>query len=245
MNFGLILAGGVGQRMRNSGKPKQFLEIYGKPILIYTLEKFEACKDIDMIVLVSNPAWIEYTQELIKRYGLKKVTAVTGGGKDRQGSVENGLRAIESAGGKNDDIVVIHDGVRPLIETSIISENIRVAQRYGSAMTVRQVVESVVVTSSDTAGFDSFKKRNDTYTLTAPQTFTIRNMHESYQKIRERAQDSEPIPLLDTALVWTFLGNNVHLVKENNHNIKITTPEDYYMLRAILEMKENQSVFGI
>ena len=99
MNYGLILAGGVGQRMRSSGMPKQFLEVFGKPIIIYTLEKFEWCKDIDEIIIVCNAAWIDYLNNLIKRYDMKKVKAIISGGKDRQDSVLNGIKYIQ----KNDN----------------------------------------------------------------------------------------------------------------------------------------------
>ena len=81
MNYGLILAGGVGQRMRRTGMPKQFLEAFGKPIIIYTLQKFEQCEDIEQVIIVCNPSWIEYMEMLIQRYGLKKIKEVITGGK--------------------------------------------------------------------------------------------------------------------------------------------------------------------
>lgn len=242
MNYGLILAGGVGQRMRSSGMPKQFLEVFGKPIIIYTLEKFEWCKDIDEIIIVCNAAWIDYLNNLIKRYDMKKVKAIISGGKDRQDSVLNGIKYIQNCGAINTDVIVIHDGVRPLVQENILSENIRVATKYGSAMTVRPVIESVVITSTDNAKFNDFKKRDDTYSLTAPQSFKLKILVDAYDEIKEKFT---PMPLLDSALVFTYLGNNIHIIKENNQNIKITTPEDYYILKAMLELQENKCVFGI
>jgi len=242
VNYALILAGGVGQRMRNSGMPKQFLEIFGKPIIIYTLEKFEKCNDIDKIVIACNSSWINHLNTLLTRFALNKVSAVVPGGKDRQSSIENGITAIQRQGAVNHDIIVIHDGVRPLIQNSIISENIRIAKKYGSAMTVRPVIESVVITNKESAQFNDFKKRDDTYSLTAPQTFRMDLLISTYGKTGEVDQ---PIPLLDTALAYTFLGNDIRLVKENNTNIKITTPEDYYILKAILELEESKYVFGL
>lgn len=243
MNYALILAGGVGQRMRNSGMPKQFLEVYGKPIIIYTLQKFERCDDVDEVVISCNAVWMDHMKDLVKRYGIKKVkNNIIAGGKDRQDSVLNGIKQIVKIGGKDDDIVIIHDGVRPLIETAIISENVRVAKKYGSAMTVRPVIESVVITNDNTAKFQDFMKRDDTYSLTAPQTFKLKSIIDTY---RDTKNVDQPIPLLDTALAYTFLGNDVHLVKESNHNLKITTPEDYYILKAMLELEENKFVFGL
>ena len=241
MNFGLILAGGVGQRMRRTGMPKQFLEVFGKPIIIYTLQKFEYCEDIDTVVIVCHPSYKEYMESLLQRYGIKKVSAIISGGKDRQDSVLNGLKYIQ-ANGVADDVVVIHDGVRPLIQENILSENVRVAKKYGNAMTVRPVIESVVITSSDEAGFDDFKKRDDTYSLTAPQSFQLKVLTQAYKDIEGK---ETPMPLLDAALVFTYLGSKVHIIKENNNNIKVTTPEDYYILKAMLELEENKYVFGI
>ncbi len=153
MNYGLILAGGVGQRMRRTGMPKQFLEVFGKPIIIYTLQKFEYCEDIDEVIIVCHSSWKEYMELMVQRYALKKIKAVISGGKDRQDSVLNGIKYIQSKGALSDDIIVIHDGVRPLIQESILSENVRVAKKYGSAMTVRPVIESVVITGNDEAEF--------------------------------------------------------------------------------------------
>ncbi len=242
MNYAIILAGGVGQRMRNSGMPKQFLEVFRKPIIIYTLERFEDCLDIDKIVIVCNSSWIDYMQNLLKKFSIQKVAGVVAGGKDRQGSVENGIAFIEKEGASDNDIVVIHDGVRPLIQKNIISENVRVAKKYGSAMTVRPVIESVVITNEDSAKFDDFKKRSDTYSLTAPQTFKLGILKQAY---KDTENVNEPIPLLDAALAHTYLGNDIHIIKENNQNIKITTPEDYYILKAMLELEESRFVFGL
>lgn len=242
MNYAIILAGGVGQRMRSSGMPKQFLEVFRKPIIVYTLERFEDCQDIDEVVIACNASWLEYMQNLVKKFNLQKVKAIVVGGKDRQKSIENGLAYIENNGASSDDIIVIHDGVRPLVQTGIISENVRVAKKFGSAMTVRPVIESVVITGDDKAKFDDFKKRDDTYSLTAPQTFKLALLKKAYKDTEEIDQ---PIPLLDAALAHTYLGNDIHIVKETNQNIKITTPEDYYILKAMLELEESKFVFGL
>ena len=242
MNYGLILAGGVGQRMRRTGMPKQFLEVFGKPIIIYTLQKFEYCENIDAVVIVCHSSWKDYMESMLQRYGIKKVKAVVSGGKDRQESVLNGLKYIQANGALDEDVIVIHDGVRPLIQENILSENIRVAMTYGNAMTVRPVIESVVITDKDEVGFEDFKKRDDTYSLTAPQSFKLGVLTQAYKDIEGK---DTPIPLLDSALVFTYLGNKIHIIKENNNNIKVTTPEDYYILKAMLELEENRYVFGI
>lgn len=243
MNYAIILAAGVGQRMRNGGLPKQFLKLMGKPIVIYTLEKFEQCEEIDQVIVVCHGSYIEQMNSLLNLYHIQKVTKVIVGGSDRQCSLKHGLDVIWKMGAKPEDTVVIHDGVRPLVSTTVISENIRIAKQYGCAVTVHPVTESVVITDAEEASMDDFKKRADTYSMTAPQSFRLEEILEAYEKI-ERL-DENGIPLLDAAMVYAKAGGKVHLVKEQGANIKITTPEDYYFLKAILELEENKFIFGL
>lgn len=243
MNIAIVLAAGVGQRMRNGGLPKQFLKLMGKPIIIYTLEKFEICKEIDKIVIVCHGSYIEYMKEILNLYQLKKIDRIIVGGSTRQSSLKRGLNSIVENTVDKKDIVLIHDGVRPLVSLSIIQENIRVAKQYGCAVTVHPVTESVVITESAEVEMADFKKRAETYSLTAPQTFQIGRLIDAYEEI-DRLEEIE-MPLLDAAMVYAYAGNKIYLVKEQEQNIKITTPEDFYMLKAILELEENKYVFGL
>lgn len=243
MNYVIILAAGVGQRMRNGGLPKQFLKLMGKPIVVYTLEKFEECEEIDQIIVVCHGSYLEYMQGLIRQYQIKKAAQVIIGGSDRQKSLLRGLDAIIAGGGNQEDIVLIHDGVRPLVSLSTIHENIRIAKQWGCAMTVHPVMETVVVTETDEVGITDFKKRANTYSATAPQTFQLGKIMEAYQRID--SMKGQDIPLLDAAMVYAQTGREIHLVKEQDVNIKITTPEDYYFLKALLELEENKFVFGL
>lgn len=229
--------------MRNGGLPKQFLKIMGKPIVIYTIEKFEQSEEIDKIILVCHGSYIEYTQNLLNMYQTKKTDTIIVGGADRQNSICKGLEAIEVRGGQTDDIVLIHDGVRPLVSQTTISENIRIAKQYGSAVTVHPVTETMIITDSEEAMMSDFKKRADTFSMTAPQTFKFGDIKQAYSLMDE--SDEEDVPLLDAAMVYAKTGKDVHLVKELGTNIKITTPEDYYYLRAILELEENKYIFGL
>lgn len=243
MNYAIVLAAGVGQRMRNGGLPKQFLKLMGKPIIIYTLEKFEECEEIDKVIIVCHGSYIEYMQNLLGLYQIRKTDKIIVGGIDRQDSLMRGLNAITENDGDPEDIVVIHDGVRPLVTTVTIHENIRVAKQYGCAITVHPVTESVVITESEDANMADFKKRSNTYSMTAPQTFKLGSIMAAYHKIDLSNQGD--IPLLDAAMVYAQAGGEVHLVKEQGVNIKITTPEDFYYLKAILELEENKYVFGL
>lgn len=242
MNYAVILAAGVGQRMRSGGLPKQFLNLMGRPIVAYTLEKFEECEEIDRIIIVSHGNYVDRMQRIIELYEFEKVEKIVVGGADRQNSLKRGLDAVRESGAADDDIVVIHDGVRPLVSIGTIRENIRVAKQYGCAITAHPVTESVVITAGEDAGIEDFKKRADTYTLTAPQTFLFKGIMDAYEKT---ADEKQFLPLLDAAMVYASFGEKVHLVKEQGSNLKVTTPEDYYVLKAILEMEENKYVFGL
>lgn len=229
--------------MRNSGLPKQFLNLMGKPIVVYTLEKFEQCDEIDKMVIVCHGSYIDHMKKLLNLYQIRKAERVIVGGSDRQSSLKRGLNTIIELGGQDTDVVVIHDGVRPLIHLTTIHENVRVAKQYGCAITVHPVTESVVITETEKADMEGFKKRADTYSMTAPQTFQLGKIRDAYIKIKNMEQGE--IPLLDAAMVYARTGGNVHLVKEQGTNIKITTPEDFYILKAILEQEENKYIFGL
>lgn len=243
MNIAIVLAAGVGQRMRNGGLPKQFLKLMGKPIIIYTLEKFEKCDEISKIILVCHGSYIDYMRNLLQEYRINKVSNIVIGGNNRQSSLQRGLNVIAEEGCMEEDIIVVHDGVRPLIDLATIRENIRVAKKYGCAITVHPVTESVIITESDQANMVDFQKRADTYSMTSPQTFQVGKIIDAYNKIDLSIE--QEIPLLDAAMVYAKTGGNVFLVKEQGANIKITTPEDFYILKAILEMEENKYVFGL
>ena len=243
LNYAIVLAAGVGQRMRNGGLPKQFLKLMGKPIIIYTLEKFEQCDDIDRVIIVCHGGYVDEMQRLLELYQIRKVSTVVVGGNDRQSSLQNGLDAVARIGAQDEDIITIHDGVRPLVSPTAIRENIRVARQYGCAITVRPVSESVVITESEQAAMGNFMKRADTYSMTSPQTFQFAKIRDAYQQVQQ--MEKEEIPLLDAAMVYAKTGGTVHLVKEQGPNIKITTPEDFYFLKAILELEENKFVFGL
>ncbi len=244
MNYALILAAGVGQRMRNGGLPKQFLKLMGKPIVVYTLEKFQENEEIDHMVIVCHGSYTDYMRRLIEKYEIEKAKTVIVGGNDRQSSLQRGLDAIIESGGKEDDIVVIHDGVRPLVSEATIHENIRVAKEHGCAITVHPVTESVVITDEEKAGIDNFKKRADTYSLTAPQSFKIGEIIKAYKSTGNNTDDEE-LPLLDAGMVYAKCFGEVHLVREQSTNIKVTTPDDYYFLKSILELEETKYIFGL
>ena len=143
-NVAIIFAGGTGKRMNTKSKPKQFLELHGKPILVYTLEEFNNHPEIDGIILVILESWIEYCEELIEKFHLNKVNAVVAGGESALQSQRNGLQKAKELFGDT-SIVLIHDGVRPLVDEETISKNIACVKEHGAAITVTPAIETITV----------------------------------------------------------------------------------------------------
>ena len=244
MNYAIILAGGTGQRMKSSGMPKQFLPVYGKPIIIYTLETFQKNKDIDEIVIPCNESWIDHMKHLVEAYNITKAKNIIVGGKDRMDSIIKGVSAIKS-NFVDEDIIVIHDGVRPLVQPETIEKNIKVARENGNAMTVKANIETVVVTEKEEVIFDNFMDRSKTYTLTSPQSFRALELIEILSEYENGVSNGAKMPILDVSLAYAEIGKKIYIVVENGNNLKITTPEDYYYLKSYLELQESKKILGV
>jgi 2-C-methyl-D-erythritol 4-phosphate cytidylyltransferase len=234
----LIFAGGTGQRMNSRSRPKQFLELHGKPIIIYTLEHFEEHPEVDKIAIVCLESWIDELKGLLNRHDIRKVCLIAKGGNTGHESIYNGLKALEGVC-KEEDIILIHDGVRPLITEDLITDNIAKVRQYGTAITVEPVVESVIQ-SEDGDRIDSVPKRSSMYVAKAPQSFRYGMIREAYGKAQE-----DGILTIDSAHLLSLYGYEMHTVKSTPNNIKITASSDYYVFRALFEAIENSQIFGI
>lgn len=238
-NIAVIFAGGSGARM-GAGLPKQFLEIDGKPIIIHTLELFEENDSIDEIYVACKEDYIKKLQKLIRRFCITKVTDIVPGGKTGQDSIYNALSRAKKGNG-NRDIVLIHDGVRPCITSDLIDEVIRCVKENGSAVTCTPMYETPVV--SEDGGFvDSVPPRNKLYTAQAPQSFYLGDILEAHEKVRKENPGYEGI--VDSCSMMKMLGKDVAIVEGNRGNIKVTTPEDLYIFKAMIQYKETQEAFG-
>ena len=241
MNIAVIFAGGVGSRMNTVSRPKQFLELNGKPIIIYTLELFDNHPDIDGIVVACIKDWIPFLEKMIKKFEINKVVKIVSGGKSGQESIYNGLCAAEDfTKSKCDDasIVLIHDGVRPLITENTITDNIAKVKECGSCITCVPSIETVVVNQRD--GNLSIPKRSDCLIARAPQSFYLRDILAAHRKSHE-----ENLPdFIDSCSMMSHYGFKLGLVIGPMENIKITTPTDYFVFRAMVQVHENQQIFG-
>lgn len=241
MNIALIFAGGIGRRMHSKDRPKQFLELYNKPILVYTIEHFQNHPDIDKIVLVTVAGWESYTAKVIKQYSLSKVEKIVLGGETGQLSIYNGLCAAKALSQSSEDIVLIHDGVRPLINAQIISDNIRAVKEFGSAVTSVPAIESIVAIDEN-MNVNNVINREQAMIARAPQSFKL----EEILACHECALKDNKNDFIDSCmLMHTYQNKSLHLVKGPIENIKITTPEDFYIMRAIVEARENKQLYII
>ena len=297
MNIAVIFAGGSGTRMTNADKPKQFLLVHGKPIIVHTIEIFQKHPEIDGIVVACLVDWIPYVEEMKKRYGLDKIGAIVPGGETGQMSIYSGLKAAagvyglyspdsaaggtpdgvsvpendspgSSAGGTPDgvsvpendspgsaagqdnapsvegkerNIVLIHDGVRPLIDAKVISDNIAAVKKYGSAITCTPAQETVILvrdekTKRQTEHVESVPARRLSRFAKAPQSFFLGDI----LSVEERAISEGRTDMIDSCTLMNEYGYQLHTVIGPKINIKITTPEDFIIFRALYDEFENE-----
>ena len=240
MNIAVIFAGGVGSRMHSKERPKQFLEMYNKPIIIHTIEHFENHPMIDAIVVVCVEDWIDYCKSLLYKFRIEKVKAVVSGGATGQLSIYNGLKAAKEISGDEKSIVLIHDGVRPLINDKIITDNINSVKENGSAITTAVVKETILVVNDGTSTIDYVPSRKNSRVARAPQSFWLDDILAAHEKALSKNETS----WIDSCTMMQEYGFKMHLIDGPVQNIKITTPEDFYTMRAILEAKENAQIYG-
>jgi 2-C-methyl-D-erythritol 4-phosphate cytidylyltransferase len=236
MNIALIVAAGSGSRMGNADKPKQFLPIYGKPLMIHTIEAFEVHDEIDAIVVVTNEAYIDQVKVWCKQYDLGKIKAVVAGGDSRQISVHNGLQAVKaiSKDPKN-DIVLIHDAARPLISQRIITDNIRVCEKYDAVDTVIKASDTIVRSVNEETISD-IPARNELYQGQTPQSFKLSLIVDAHEYVKTHAVNN----VTDDCKLVLSLGKEVRLVEGSKQNFKITTFDDLMMLKALLKIGKTE-----
>jgi 2-C-methyl-D-erythritol 4-phosphate cytidylyltransferase len=224
----LILAGGLGLRMNQEGEPpKQFVVLGEKPILIHTLERFEAHPYIDATCIVCLPTWEEYLLNLIKHYKIKKTRWIVTGGELRQKSVYNGLCELEKKY-PPDTVIVVHDGVRPFITSEIITRNIDVAMTGGSAMTGMRSADTLV-TSPDGSIAKTAMDRDSTFSIQTPQTYMLGYGLNLYRKAIERGIHNS----INCCELFIALGETVSIVNGRKTNIKLTTQDDIAYLEYL------------
>ena len=244
MNIAVIFAGGSGLRMHTKSRPKQFLDLNGKPIIIYTLELFDNHEAIDAIVVACIESWIPFLEKQIRKFEINKVVKIVPGGESGQASIYNGLCAaaayIKSKNVASEDTtVLIHDGVRPLITEETITDNINKVAEVGSCITCIPATETLVVKQHD--GSLEIPSRADSLIARAPQSFLLSDILTAHR----RAIDEKKNDFIDSCTMMSHYGYRLGTIIGPMENIKITTPTDFFVLRAMVKVHEDQQIFGL
>lgn len=229
--YGVVLAGGVGARMGNVEKPKQFMEVAGKPILILVLEKFVIHPGFDKVLVLSPKQWMRYTEDLIRKYiPQKDRVAVIEGGSTRNETIMNSIRYLEQEQLLDDDTVIVtHDSVRPFVTHRIIEENIKAAQEYGACDTVIPATDTIVQSMSHEVISD-IPDRSIMYQGQTPQSFKAKKLMQVYESLT--AEEKEI--LTDACKIFVIKGEDVRLVQGEVYNIKITYPYDLKVAESLI-----------
>ena len=211
-----------------------------KPIIIHTLEKFQNNENIDAIVIACIKQWINHLLQLIEYYHISKVKRIVPGGETGQLSIYAGLNAAKDiAEGKN-AIVLIHDGVRPLINDDVINKNIASVMKNGSAITSVNVTETIMEINDD-ASIKYIPDRTHSRLARAPQSFLLDEILDVHNKaLLEGKKD-----FIDSCTMMSHYGKKLYLIDGPIENIKVTTPQDFYIMRAILDAQENSQIYGL
>lgn len=230
MNVALILAGGVGNRTEQD-IPKQFMNVYEKPLIIYTLENFERHRDIDAILVVCLEGWHEVLKAYASNYGITKLKWIIDGGADGQESVTRGLEALRDICAQ-DDIVLVHDAIRPFITEAVITDAINTAGRYGSGLSAVRCQETIVRTDDGLEGSVSIP-RGDIMRVQTPQAYRYSLAESAITRAKEQNITGEVY--INTLLLR--LGETLHFSLGTDKNVKITTVDDLEIFKSLLCME--------
>lgn len=243
-NIAIIFAGGVGSRM-GAGIPKQFMTVYGKEIIIHTLERFQCNDNIDLIYVGCIENYIHNLESLVQKYHISKIPQdwIIPWGESWQDTI---YKVLKRAKEDNpwDSICLIHDWVRPIINDDVINANIESVKKYGSAVTVTKAFETPIL-SLDGEEVNEVLERNLVYTAQAPQSFRLDDILDAHEKVRNTKLGYNNPKIVDSCSLMKECGNNVHIVEGNRWNIKVTTQEDYITLLGNLEINDYLQIFNL
>ena len=231
MNIALIIAGGVGARMHQD-IPKQFINVYDKPVIIYTLEAFQNHPNVDAIEVVCLDGWHDILRAYAKQFGITKLENIVSGGAVGQDSIRNGLFDLASRHSDPDDIVLIHDAIRPMVSADIISDNIRVCRQYGNAITVIPCTAAMLKTADGLAS-DTTIPRDNLKSTQTPQTFYLQEIVEVHKEALKRGITNS----IASCTLYIEMGKPVYMSIGSEKNLKLTTSEDIEIFMSLLRSK--------
>lgn len=233
MNIALIIAGGIGARM-NQDIPKQFISVYDKPVIVYTMEAFQKHPNIDKIEVVCLEGWHDILNAYAKQFGITKLENVVNGGENGQDSIRNGLYDIATRHINEDDIVLIHDAIRPMLSSDVISDNIRVCMEHGNAITVIPCT-AAMLKSYDSMSSGEQVPRNNLKITQTPQTFFLRDIIAAHKEALEKGITNS----VASCTMYIELGKRLYISMGSEKNLKLTTIEDIEIFKALLNAKKD------
>lgn len=231
-NIALIIAGGVGARMHQD-IPKQFLSVNDKPVIVYTMEAFQNHPDIDAIYVACLNGWQEILKAYIKQFNITKAVTIIEGGENGQDSIRNGVYAIAQKY-KEEDLILVHDAIRPMLSADIISENIVKCKKYGNAITVIPCMEAMLKSEDEIESTESIL-RNSLFRAQTPQTISVGEAVKLHKEALEKGITNS----VATCTLLLELGRKVYFARGSELNIKITTTEDITIFKALLSMQRS------
>lgn len=231
-NIGLIIAGGSGNRMHQD-IPKQFITVNERPVIVYTLEAFEKHPEIDAIAVVCIEGWEQVLWAYAKQFNITKLQYVAKGGENGQSSIRNGVFELEKHFAP-EDIVLIHDAIRPMVSAEIISDNIRVAREFGNAVTVVPCAEAMMQTEDGVISTGSYPRDRLKRTQT-PQAFHLGDICD----LHRRALEAGITKSIASCTLKIEMGEQVYFSAGSEKNIKLTTVEDIDIFKALLAAKRS------
>jgi 2-C-methyl-D-erythritol 4-phosphate cytidylyltransferase len=235
VNIAIIIAAGKGTRMRQD-IPKQFLTVNDKPVIVYTLEAFQQSPLIDEIVVVTLQEWRPILETMCRQFGITKFTETVSGGDTGQESIFNGITAVSRNHDPN-DIVLIHDGIRPFVSQEIIADCVKKSQIFGNATAVIPCAEVMLQTSDGELSTATYPRDNLKRTQT-PQGFHLGEIVELHRQAIERGIHNA----LASCDLMIRLGNEVHFSLGSEKNVKLTTTDDLDIFRALLSLEKSNAI---
>ena len=233
-NIALIIAGGVGSRM-GQDIPKQFINVYDKPVVVYTLEAFQKHPLIDAIEVVCLEGWHDVLWAYARQFGIAKLENIVNGGKNGQDSIRNGLQDIVKRYSTDDDIVLIHDAIRPMVSQDIITDNINVCRDRGNAITVVPCTAAMLRTYDSLSSIEQVPRDNLKITQT-PQAFFINDILEAHKEALDKGITNS----VASCTMYIELGRELFMSKGSEKNLKLTTTDDIEIFKALLVASKDE-----
>lgn len=233
-NIALIIAGGIGARM-GQDIPKQFINVYDKPVIIYTMEAFQKHPGICAIEIVCLEGWHDVLRAYAKQFRITKLENIVVGGTTGQDSIRNGLYDIASRHSGEDNIVLIHDAIRPMVSAKIISDNIRICRRYGNAITVVPCTAAMLKTYDSLSTEEQVARDNLKITQT-PQTFFVKDILDAHKEALSKGITNS----VASCTMYIELGRKLYMSAGSEKNLKLTTAEDIEIFKALLKAKKDE-----